>query len=282
MDDKGWVILPVLTSDECDNFIDAAWQWVENGFGVVRGVESTYKRWPYSIRGLIQHYEAAQQQFCWDVRLKQSVIQAFASVFLTEDLLVSFDGICFTKPNHKLRNEGAVHVDQPSGLPAGRRSVQGIVFMTDANEQNGTLKVWEGSHLHHNTLNLPNKGGLHCLSTQQIIALQEGGSRPHVVHAPRGHILLWDSRLVHQGLIPSIGCQRICQYISFQPKEFATSQDISRKQKYFREYRVTTHAASEGVQAFPKSARHMQSADVPLESLRTRQTSPHMLQLAGF
>ena len=97
------------------------------------------------------------------------------------------------------------------------------------------------------------------------------------MQAPAGSLVLWDSRVVHQGLVPARGNQRIAVYVSYQPRGYATEADLARKRKCFDAYRMTTHAAAEGVQMFPKSARHMQPAPVPLETLRNRQTSPEML-----
>lgn len=138
----------------------------------------------------------------------------------------------------------------------------------------------QGSHLLHEKLDLPKSGGLHCLDQQQLSLL--AGCRQQVVMAPAGSLILWDSRIVHQGLVPARGRQRIAAYVSYQPRAYATEADLTKKRKCFEAYRMTTHAAAEGVQMFPKSARHMKPAPVPLETLRNRQTTPEMLRLAGY
>ena len=142
---KGWAVVPALSQAECDASVTQLWAWLKAGFGVERSDPATYRQWPYTIRGLLQHYEVGQQAVCWDLRMHSAVQQAFAHAHGTEDLLVSMDGICFTKPTHALKHHGSPHTDQPGGLPRGMRSLQGMICLTPASTEGGTLRFWQVS-----------------------------------------------------------------------------------------------------------------------------------------
>ena len=142
---KGWAVVPALSQAECDGSVTQLWAWLEAGFGIDRSDPATYRQWPYTIRGLMQHYEVGQQAVCWDLRMHSKVQQAFAEAYGTEDLLVSMDGICFTKPTHALKQHGKPHTDQPAGLPQGMRSLQGMICLTPASTEMGTLRFWQVS-----------------------------------------------------------------------------------------------------------------------------------------
>lgn len=61
-----------------------------------RGEPSTWgtnKTWfPNPVNGLFNSYGLAQGEFLWDARLLPGVKKAFASIWETDDLIVSYDG----------------------------------------------------------------------------------------------------------------------------------------------------------------------------------------------
>lgn len=81
-----------------------------------------------SNRGGMYHgYSVSHEKFVWDVRTEPLVVDAFAKIWGTDKLLVSFDGINLTLP----QPERAVpqrwpHQDQDSTI-RGFQCAQGIV-----------------------------------------------------------------------------------------------------------------------------------------------------------
>lgn len=87
----------------------------------------------------------------WDARLEPGVIAAFAKLWGTEDLLVSFDALNVTFPNRKDGWEARPaweHVDQ-SPLRRGVHCVQGIINLSEAGPTDGGLIVYPGSQALH-------------------------------------------------------------------------------------------------------------------------------------
>lgn len=279
--DKGWAAVPLLTEGECDSFTDALWSWAERIFGVKRDEPSTWKHWPYTIRGLLQHYELGHQDFIWALRQHPSLLRIFRDLYGTDDLLVSFDGVCFVKPTHRLRENGSAHTDSPRTLSEGVDGFQSMILMTPASRASGTLKFWEGSHMH---ADLTSSAALLGDNDAVIRDIEAMGCPGIEVDAPKGHVLVWDSRVLHQGIIPQPNQQRVTAYVAFQPRRVASETDLAKKRRLYSEYRMTGHAAGFGIKPFAKSARHMKPLTIQLSSFRTRDAieSPEVLRLAGF
>lgn len=76
-------------------------------------------------------YSVSHEKFVWDVRTEPAIIDAFAKIWGTEKLLVSFDGINLTLPRPETEGERVVpqrwpHQDQDSKI-RGFQCAQGIV-----------------------------------------------------------------------------------------------------------------------------------------------------------
>lgn len=74
----------------------------------------------------------------WDARLEPGVIDAFAKLWGTEELLVSFDALNVTFPNRKdiPPKEPWEHVDQ-SPKRRGLHCLQGIIQLSHAGPEDG-------------------------------------------------------------------------------------------------------------------------------------------------
>lgn len=116
--EKGWAIVPGIASKEtCDQLLSMVWDWFEGfGTGIDRNSPSTWgnDRWPPNIHGIFQHYRAGHTNFAWGARGLPEVIQLFASLWGTKELLVSFDGFNLSKPSSLTGRSSRPwpHVDQ--------------------------------------------------------------------------------------------------------------------------------------------------------------------------
>jgi hypothetical protein len=202
---------------------------------------------------MYQHYGVGQAQFFWDLRCNPKVINAFASLWGTDDLLVSFDGFSFHLPPETLGKgyeSGAKskwwHVDQ-SFQRIGKACIQGLVNGNDTNIGDATLTVLVGSHNCHESYGKDNN----VVTTKDWYLLPsidyyiEKGCPEHRISCPRGSLVLWDSRTVHYGAEPlkyrpEPNLRTVC-YVCYTPRNLITEEKRKDKISYFETMRVTNH-----------------------------------------
>lgn len=99
----------------------AGHDWLESfGLGYKRDDPSTFKMEnvpAFHKGGLYNNFGVGQEQFAWDVRQEKGVIDAFAKIWGTDELLVSFDAVNLSIPLAKAPGAEAIfkpwaHVDQ--------------------------------------------------------------------------------------------------------------------------------------------------------------------------
>ncbi len=92
-------------------------------------------------------YCVAHEKFMWDARQEPGVRDAFAKLWHTDELLVSFERLNITFPNRKdiPRRPPWDHIDQ-SPLRRGVHCVQGLINLSPSGPDDGGLIVYPGSH----------------------------------------------------------------------------------------------------------------------------------------
>jgi len=215
--------------------------------GIDREDKSTWKasNWPHNSHGIIQHYALGQEQFVWDMRMEESVINIFAQIWGTRKLLVSFDGANLSRPSQINRPDKKwEHVDQgPKKL--GFQCIQGSVNLLDCGEEDGGLVVYDGSHKLHTAFfeaHTEAKHGDWYLFCREKGELDFYASCKQIkVCAKAGDMILWDSRTVHYATRPTGKRNRSVIYICMTPAEWAHETAIKKKKKAFADKRMTTH-----------------------------------------
>jgi hypothetical protein len=80
-------------------------EWLESfGLGYKRDDPSTIREECLPIihqKGLVQAYGAPHESFTWGVRSEPAVLDVFARLYGTEDLLSSFDAVNISLPNRR-------------------------------------------------------------------------------------------------------------------------------------------------------------------------------------
>ena len=203
-------------------------------------------------RMMYQHWSLGHSQFIWDVRCNPKVINAFATIWGTDDLLVSFDGMAFHLPpeeNHKPWQKGHwYHTDQ-SFIKDSRECIQGQINGFDTNEGDATLVVLVGSHKHHQEYgqinNLTSPRDWYLIEDIRFFT-EEKGCIEHRITCPKGSLVLWDSRTIHYGSEPlrsrKIPNYRALVYLCYTPREKLPNEEMRRKKiEYFENLRVTNH-----------------------------------------
>mmetsp|Transcript_41933 Transcript_41933/g.121316 ORF Transcript_41933/g.121316 Transcript_41933/m.121316 type:complete len:432 (-) Transcript_41933:44-1339(-) len=249
------------------------WDFLEAipGTAVRRGDASTWGKaggWlPSAGNGILGGFGFGQSAFCWQARLLPRVRQAFAAIWETEDLIVSFDGGGVFRPwarKPEWRTEGSWwHMDQNAFVAgqSGRVCVQGLVSFTDATPETGGLCAVPGSHKQHQEVceraygrELP---GNFVPVQPGDPALESGG---RLVCARAGDLLLWDSRCVHCNTPGAVGADpgesgaesppgagaesellRIVAYVCMTPAAWASGVALAQRREAFIGHASTNH-----------------------------------------
>ncbi len=156
--------------------------------------------------GIIASPKFNHSDFCWFSRLLPGVKKAFASIWSTNDLIVSFDAGNAFRPwdIHPgwVTSRNWWHVDQNSKRGQARHGkvcVQGLVTYYDVTERTGGLCLFPGSQSEHDTLcsrcpSADTKRDFVYLETTDPIITENQAILPL---AKAGDLILWDSRVVH-------------------------------------------------------------------------------------
>ena len=209
---------------------------------------------------MLLNYAAAHEDFVWDVRAEPGVVGSFEKVYMTEDLLVSFDAINYGFSNRENlpANKPWPHQDQDPSKP-GFRCLQGLVNLLPNGPDDGGLIVCKGAHLRSEEFHEAMKDEeripawtpeWYGFTENGMKWLEDNGCEWVKVEAEPGDLLLcklkidtpWylvtdelpgDSRTPHYN-VPAKGTQdRLAIYTCFMPVADATQEDLIRKKAAF-------------------------------------------------
>jgi ectoine hydroxylase-related dioxygenase (phytanoyl-CoA dioxygenase family) len=267
----GYVVVENIVSEaQADEYVSKLWTWVEGlqdkNTGKTSGIQrndpntwvarekaiseglSSYN-WPANPYGIISNYGVSHSQVAWDVRCNANIRRVFETIWKTDSLLVSFDGVCMMLPpciSHSATNQSWFHFDQ-SPKKEGFRCVQSFLNLQNTTELDGGLMVYPSSNRLHSqffaeknlsfdydwyAFNHENKG-------DEWFA--EKGIHPIKVTAPKGSLVLWDSRTVHCSSLPTSDQLRYAIYVCMQPKKDASEEQIAQKKEIFARRQGTNH-----------------------------------------
>lgn len=234
------------------------WGWLESfKSGVDRNDPSTWRRetLPFALHGgLMQHCGSGQHKAAWDARQLDEVVSKFVAVYGGEEkLLVSMDGVNFSRPNFKGKNRPWPHVDQ-GHTKSGFQCAQGFLNLNECGPNDGGLVIRKGSHLLHDKIwesgKKTAKNDWYKFTEEEVEDLFSQCEEVKVCCSP-GDLVLWDSRTVHWAKSPENGGRyRMVIYVSYQPAALARPRDIANKQKAYNMLRQTSHWGAQGVHLF--------------------------------
>ena len=257
LEKKGYTVIEnVLSNNKCDTYINKFWDWLEGlETGIDRNKPETWKTlpkggWPMNVRGIIKHYKVGHSQFVWDIRCEPNVIKVFQKLWNEDELLVSFDAVNIMKspalggPTKKQRHW--YHTDQGSHKK-DRCSIQGFVTLEDVGEEEGSLMVLPKSHKYHQKFfkkhNLTINTDWYKLKDKELEWFLNKKLKPKKVLAPKGSMILWDSRVIHCNCKPTKKSDkfRYVIYVCMTPKKWCDEKNIKKRIKAFEELRMTSH-----------------------------------------
>ncbi|WRT66777.1 uncharacterized protein IL334_003740 [Kwoniella shivajii] len=143
---KGYTVVKgAIPREKALEYRERAFQWLESfPLGFDRNDVKTWKNasLPVHMKGGMFHgYGFAHEEFVWDIRCETGVIDAFAKVWGTDELITSFDGgsIMLPKRTDVFDDGKWEHMEK------GFYCCQGIVNLNENGPEDGGLMVLEGS-----------------------------------------------------------------------------------------------------------------------------------------
>jgi len=264
--DKGYTIVKVLTEEKNDEIRAMFWDWLEGTYeGVDRNDSKTWVddsgSWPGNSHGILMSESVGHAPFMWEARQQQDVIRTFANIWdaADDEMVTSFDGACMIRPsetNPITKPNKWEHFDQNYYLHEGLENIQGLLNLEDSQEKDGGLVVYPHSNkqfvdFFKRKPNFSGRGNFVRIPQKDEILKQQKGlpdsGRTKVV-APKGTLLLWDSRTAHCNEAPHAdrGCNeyhkfRSCAYICMKPRSFSKGGELKKRYEWFKEGVSTTH-----------------------------------------
>ncbi|KAL1653555.1 hypothetical protein SLS61_003701 [Didymella pomorum] len=243
------VVKGVLSPEKAQSYQERMFEWLETfPYGLKTDDHSTWGK-----EHLPEHMN------------EPAIIDAFAKLWGTDELLVSFDGMNLTLPTKDMKPTTPwPHVDQNPNRK-GMQCVQGILNLAPNGPDDGGLVVLKGSHnanetffkLHPETKGAGTWGSMdwHGFDDNEVAWFKNRGCEEIKVCADPGDLILWDSRQIHYNKVPSSGNLRAVMYICYTPASFASEKDLKEKALYFKERVGTTHWPHANI--FRQEDKHM-------------------------
>ncbi|EIW68060.1 hypothetical protein M231_04972 [Tremella mesenterica] len=294
LDEKGWTVVKgVVPKEKAAKYVDRMYEWAEKyGTGFKRDDRETWqiKNMPaFNKAGLINRNGVGHEQFVWDMRSEPALIDAFAKIWGTDQLLVSFDGINITLPYKDdlgWRAEPWPHVDQ-SPLKRYKHCIQGIINLADNGPKDGGLMILDGSFqlynqfFEENDADKPADGwswlDQYSFTEKQMQWFYDHGCKWTKLACEPGDLLLWDSRCVHYGAHAEGDNPRLAMYVCYKPAKDATPECLAVRKRLMKDWGMTSHDPlifrERGTQIFGKKTPNEREVpdDKPILSDRAKQ-----------
>mmetsp|Transcript_96485 Transcript_96485/g.251514 ORF Transcript_96485/g.251514 Transcript_96485/m.251514 type:complete len:387 (+) Transcript_96485:128-1288(+) len=306
---EGFVVLSgVLTPSDCDYSEDLLWEFLEEA------TEGQWKRHDvYSWQdddvfrklggrapdiGLVNSRGAGQSELSWFLRERTK--RVFATLWGTDDLITSFDGIGIFRPWRHVSTTGGVsvgflknrtrggwlHVDQGRSTAGQMCCVQGLVSLYEQNARTGGFQVVPKSHLLHKEI-------VDEFADDQLVDYVEppadrlsredsGLEPPRLVVTQAGDVILWDSRTLHastpgfveeednaatlpeKGDVATSKLLRAVVYVCMTPKHFASPRILTQRRQAYDIKATTSHWPHKNVMGFGWArGKALKYADAP-------------------
>ncbi|KAK2033494.1 phytanoyl-CoA dioxygenase [Colletotrichum zoysiae] len=257
--------------------------WVEKNLPVTNSIKA------------YAYYCVSHEKFFWDARQEPGVLGAFAKLWGTDELLVSFDAMNLTFPNRKdvPRRPPWEHIDQ-SPVRRGVHCIQGLMALSPSGPEDGGLVVFPGSHKLNGEFFdtqtdkkswLPMKD-VHLFTRAELDWFAARGVHPHKVCLEVGDMVMWDSRTIHYGSEATEKSNQIrtALYATYVPASLASPDQLKLKKQAFESYSGTTHwphqyiVVRPNAVCLPDGTPDPRSREAPLES---PEMTDKLLKLAG-
>ncbi|KAK6175695.1 hypothetical protein SNE40_014096 [Patella caerulea] len=258
LQENGVCVVPgVLTEEECDELIASFRLWLK---------QFKDEDWPFHMNSVIQQYYIGHFKATWTARLKSKDV--FKEVWQTNKLLTSFDGVAISPPPELGGSAYAVadahwfHLDQ-GAIRQGLHAYQGAVYLEETTESDYVFRVLEGSHKLHKQFfekfskaaRKASRHDFYKLTPVEYEWYMEHGCVQRTIPVPKGGMVLWDSRTIHDNNKPQFGRPnsdrwRFVVFSCMTPAIWARAADIAKKRTAYKKMLMTSHWPSQEVDYF--------------------------------
>ncbi|KAK7093937.1 uncharacterized protein [Littorina saxatilis] len=282
----GYCVIPnVISAEDCDKYVTQYKAWLES-FSTTNPI--------HSLLSLVKDYAVGHSEAAWAVRLAAKPV--FAAVWDTEKLLSSIDAVAIAPPPQKEKDfDGGkvwLHCDQKA-TRQGLHAYQGAVYLEATTEHDYCLRVMEKSHNCHQLFfnSFPSareksiKKEFYKLTKKQVDWYKDQGCAVKCVAVPKGGMVLWDSRVIHDSRPPiRKHCQqdrwRFVSFVCMTPAAWASKSDLAEKRHAYEELLLTNHWASQKMRVLPDKTPTLQK-HTSVKKLPNIAKSVEARQLAG-
>ena len=208
-DKNGYVVIPdVVPPQNLQAVIDEIWDFL----GMSPDEPDDWYREPATKGGMVEMY---QIQGLWNNRQHPKVHQAFSEIWGTQKLWVSMDRANFKPPQREdkpdWKHEGMIHWDLDTSKRPIAFGVQGVLYLEDTGEDQGTFQCVPGFHRYF----------------EEWVRSQpedRNPSQPHLegldiskIAGKAGDLLIWHRLLAHGNSVNRSDRPRLAQYITMSP-----------------------------------------------------------------
>ena len=175
-------------------------------------------------------------------------------------------------------DEDWLHLDQ-GAQKQGLHAFQGAVYLEETTDTDYCFRVLENSHNYNSSFleKFPRVADISTKTGIDLIDLNETqkewfkskGCTQIKVPCPKGGMILWDSRTVHDNCKPEFGRPnkdrwRFVVFVSMTPAIWAKPHDIEKKQEAYEKLLQTSHWSSQGVKLFRRFYDYMKRGEKDL------------------
>lgn len=229
------------------------------------GLQEWPKEWDefFGLRGMVPTYGLPHGSFAWAARLHPTVRRVFADLFETpaEELAVGLDLPFFASSGQPGTdsNKEWLHVDQNHCTGMTWTCAQGVLYVWPSeSEDSSTTVVFPESHRapYDQLMQDPtahSNGRRPAGQSVKLNQLLDPSIQEDVMASakkacrrmpcPAGSLLLWDSRVIHQGWR---GGPRLAQPVCWEPRDRRSKEALRRKIWMCASGAPSSHSSAEG------------------------------------
>jgi len=206
-EENGYVIIRnAVPQENVDAVVNAIWDFLE----VDRNDQEAWYHAPVSRAGMLEMYH---HQALWNNRQHPTVYQAFADIWQTDELWVSFDRANMNPPARKpdWDYEGMYHWDLDTSLDPLPFMVQGVLYLADTPADGGGFQCTPGMHRQFPEWVKTQPADRHPRQPDPR------GLDIQTIPGNAGDLLIWHSMLPHGNSRNHSTTPRLAQYITMYP-----------------------------------------------------------------
>ncbi|KAJ5683464.1 hypothetical protein N7462_006629 [Penicillium macrosclerotiorum] len=228
------VVKGAISREKAIQYRERAMEWFQKfpfGFDIHDKRTWTEDHLPIMMNGgMVMGYCATHEKWVWEARTEPGVIEPFAKLWGTDELLVSFDAVNITLPG---RTDGIINLSEAGPLDGGLQLLQGSSELFELFFKENPPKP--------KAKDAPGQLDWYGFTLEDVEWFKDHGCKLIKINAEPGDVIIWDSRTVHYASLPQSETIRTIIYATYTPASLATPEDVALKADIFHRFEGTTH-----------------------------------------